>query len=264
MSKKSKRRAARTVLFIILAAVLFSFLIFALYKIDFMDVLEFIPSVFEKKEETNVPDHSEKIKEIMELLGAENAEYETVNSDAKTVISMLSAVEPVENYYHTYTVKYTFGDELLFKNLYVTKNENEWKILVRDSNSGLKTIRFDGKQYSVKDEITGDEKIFSKDSGLSLETQSYLPPLSEIKSLLSEYESAEAASDISDCKIELLRSQNANIVSLSFKYNGTGQTEEYAIHLDYGVIISARSMIDGKVYYEATTSSFDPNTTIRP
>lgn len=261
MSKKRKRRTVKIAVSIVLAVLLFSLIIFSLYKIDFMGVLEFIPSVFEKDRTDPPRNHFEKIKEIIELLEKNEGGYESVEVDPASVMTMLSSSLTKESYYHAYSVTYTHGEDVLVKNVFVTKGPNTWTVISREENASHQTVDFDGNRYLVRDDLTGEERIYSKDSGMSFEGQTYLTPISEIRALLSEYEAAtdlDSDSRISGAVAELIRTQTDNIVLLNFKYDSTGQTEEYMIHLDCGVILSASISMNGEVYYKVTTSVFNP------
>ncbi len=262
MSKKRKRRAAKTVVLIVLAILLFSLIIFSLYKMDFMDVIEFIPSLFEKNEDPPSTGHSERIKELIELLEKNEGGYESADIDNASAIAMLAASPVADSYYHAYSVSYTSGDDTVIKNIFVIKSGKEWSMTVRNSNVMQSSVSFDGKEYTVRDEITGEERRFGAESGMSLEGQNYLTPIEDIKALLSEYENGSAgdgATVITDAKAEIIRKQTDNVILVSFRYADTDHTEEYMIHLDYGVVISASASRGGKEYYKVTTNVFDPD-----
>lgn len=262
MNKKRNRKTVRTLVFIVLAVFLFALIIFSLSKVNFMDVIGFIPSLFEKEDEGFVSGHSERIKELIELLESNEGGYESAGLDNASVIAMLSAAPTEDSYYHTYSVTYTSGEDTTIKNVFVTKASEAWTVVVKESNSKQSTVSFDGKEYVVRDDISGEEKHFSKDSGMSFEGQNYLTPVSDIKALLSEYEAlagTDRTAGVVDAKAEIVRTQTDNIVLVSFKYADRDHFEEYMIHLDYGVVISATASLNGEVYYKVTTNVFDPD-----
>ena len=262
MSKKRKRRAARTVIFIVLAILLFSLIIFSLYKMDFMDVIEFFPSLFEKNEDPPSSGHENSIKELIDLLEKNESGYESTDIDNASAIKLLSAAPVADSYYHTYSVSYISGDYTTTKNVFVTRAGEAWTIYTREGTASQSTVSFDGKEYTVRDEITGEERRFSENSGMSFEGQNYLTPIAEIKQLLSDYEEkagTEQSTGIVDAEAELIRTQTENIILVSFRYADSDHVEEYMIHLDYGVIVSASVLRGGKEYYKVTTNVFDPD-----
>ncbi len=262
MSRNKKRGTVKTVVSVIMAVLLFSLIIFALYKIDFIDVLEFIPSMFQKRGNDTDDNNSEKIKELIELLEKNEGGYESVKLDPKNAMSMLSAAPVKDSYYHAYSVTYTHGEDVTVKNVFVTKSGNSWTVSSREGNTPGQTVSFDGNVYTVKDDTTLEKTIYSKESGMTFEGQTYLTPIAKIKSLLSEYEAAQGSerkTRITDASAELVRTQTENIVLLEFRYGATEQTEEYMIHLDYGVILAASAYMSGDEYYKVTTSVFNPD-----
>ena len=69
MSVWTKRKIAKTVFLVIASVLLFSAIIFSLYKFDLMKVIEFIPGIFHKDEAVPEDNNSDKIKQILELIG---------------------------------------------------------------------------------------------------------------------------------------------------------------------------------------------------
>ena len=260
MSVWTERKIAKTVFLVIASVLLFSAIIFSLYKFDLMKVIEFIPSIFHKDEAVPEDNNSDKIKQILELIGEDKKDYESISSDAHSVISMLSAAVTDDSYYHAYTVTYSYDKDIFVRDVRLYRQTSSCSVHILENGNVVKTINYEGDEYLVRDDSTGTSSVFSKDGGFSLDGQTYLPSISDVVSLLREYESAEnGESDITDCKVELIRTQSANLVNVSFIYERTGQAENYTVHLDRGVILEASSKIDGQTYYKVETTVFDPN-----
>ena len=260
MSVWTKRRVAKTVLLIIVSVALFSVIIFSLYKFDLMKVIEYIPSIFQKDTTLPEDDDSEKIKQILELIGEDKNGYESIDTDAKSLISMLSAVSVDDSYYHAYTVTYSYDKDIWVKEVRVHRQASASSVHIIENGNVVKTVNYDGDEYHVRDDITGESAVYSKDSSFSFDGQTYLAPISDIVTLLRTYDEASyGKSDITDCKLELVRTQSANLVYISFIYERTGQVESYTVHLDRGVVLAASSRIGEQTYYKVETSVFDPD-----
>ena len=259
MREKTNRKIVKTVALVIASVALFSAIIFSLYNFNFIEMLDFLPGIFQKDEPAK-KDDSEKIKQILELLGEDPDGYQSISSDAHSLISVLSALETDDSYYHSYTVTYSYLDYSFEREMRVNVDAPRWSVQTVENGSSVSTVSFDGDKYIVRDDTADKEDTFPKSSNIRFDGHTYLAPLSEIVRLLTEYEAAQngGTSKISDCKVELIRTQSANLVTVSFTYDSTKQHESYTVHLDYGVILGASSEIEGQIYYKVETDTFEP------
>ncbi|MBQ9121848.1 MAG: hypothetical protein IJY12_05785 [Clostridia bacterium] len=127
----------------------------------------------------------------------------------------------------------------------------------------LKRMLYDTVRIQVFDGATGQSKVFALNEWFSLsntedgELLSMLygfspkgeigvPSMADVLALLDTEE-------IKDYGIALIREEKRHYILVSFTYAMTGVYEEYELDLETGIILTARSSLDGTVYYTVET-----------
>ena len=133
----------------------------------------------------------------------------------------------------------------------------------------LKRMLYDTVRIQIFDGATGHSKVFALNEWFSLSNEEDrelltllygfspkgelgLPSMSDVLTLLDSEE-------ISDYEIRLVKEEKRHYILVSFTYTLTGVKEEYELDLETGIILGARSSLDGVTYYTVETEEIRYN-----
>ena len=133
----------------------------------------------------------------------------------------------------------------------------------------LKRMLYDTVRIQVFDGATGHSKVFALHEWFSLSNEEDrelltllygfspkgelgLPSMSDVLTLLDSEE-------ISDYEIRLVKEEKRHYILVSFTYTLTGVKEEYELDLETGIVLGARSSLDGVTYYTVETEEIRYN-----
>lgn len=179
--------------------------------------------------------------------------------------NIVAGSDKTTDYVQTLKITYLSTVKRVYTAHVVTKDGRFRADLVSDGNIILKRIVYDTARIQLFDGATGLSKVFSLNDwftlgkhenyevlsviyGFSPRSEVGLPSASDMLTLLE-------SEDVSDYKVELVRDAEENYIRVSFVYDLTGVSETYEMDLETGIILRARSCLDGQEYYTAETES---------
>ncbi|MBO5109579.1 MAG: hypothetical protein J6D21_02575 [Clostridia bacterium] len=192
--------------------------------------------------------------------GEEGVSLEITLDDLETIVT--EAASDVDHV-HRMKITYTSGVRRIQYAEVVSKGGKFRADLTDSQGTVLKRILYDKVHIQVFDGATGQSKIFALNDWFSLSNAENkellamlygfspkgeigIPSMADVLELLTTEE-------IADYRIELVRDEKVHYIRVSFTYTLTGVREEYDLDLETGIILSARSSLNGTVYYTAET-----------
>ena len=186
-------------------------------------------------------------------------ELETIVSEASKEV----------DHYHRMRITYSSGVKRITYAEVVSKG-GKFRADLKDSQGlVLKRMLYDTVRIQVFDGATGHSKVFALNEWFSLSSEEDrelltllygfspkgelgLPSMSDVLTLLDSEE-------ISDYEIRLVKEEKRHYILVSFTYTLTGVKEEYELDLETGIVLGARSSLDGVTYYTVETEEIRYN-----
>lgn len=250
-----------TVIIVFLTVVVFVLIIFGLYKINIIEIPQFVKDIFNKSESSGYTVKDYDDRNFLEFIRSEettetndNAVY--IDLAIQDFYDFVASAPFVTEYSLTQNVDYYDADRkrIVYKNKIWVKDER-YLVEIYDMKDTLtKAILCDGENVYVKDYITYDEphvKTYPVSDMFTLENQ---VRLIDIRTLFE-------TDDITEMIIELTRDEKSNLYTLKYSYADIAElTEVIKVSFAYGLIVDAetfyndeliyRSNIDGKINVE--------------
>ncbi len=225
----------------------------------------YLAGIYHPQKDTGA-DSPEAGKYFSELIAKETeAEvlYEDMELSREIFEESFILYETREAYYQE--CKVTFSDksgESLERNKRILRDGEKFNIRTYNKNTLTETIKCDGENILIVNEITGERNQISAD-GQSLYSLAGLPDHATVLSLVEEYAAAEDKSTarLTKCSSSLTRTREENILTLSITYRDSGVSEKYRYYLDSGIIYHCESSVAlggvETIPYTMTTTYFE-------
>ena len=263
-SPKCRPPRVSAIILIVVLALVFSLIIFALGQLNPTGIADLLANLFDRGNNSTQEDVDPDYAAILDQLS-------NSPTSPPTDIDSISLTEAFANfpfaaaYEHLYTVTYADGARSSSRTVSLTRDGEDYRIVQYDgdqSNSRgmLWSAESTGDHFTVQDSL-GNRQTYPKGSDFPLSSVALLPDPAQFCAELLAYEKDPDASPLSECSAQIAAADEMRVLILTFTRREDGSTEEYRYLMDYGILYSARGMRNGVIYYALDTVTFNPNHT---
>lgn len=241
-----------TVVIAFLTVVVFVLIIFGLYKINIIQIPQFIIDMINNTESSGYTVKDYDDKNFLEFIRSEETTEPKDNAghidiSMQDFYNFVASAPFVTEYSLTQSVNYYDADrkQIVYKNKIWVKGER-YLVETYDMKGTLtKAILCDGEIVYVKDYVTYDEphvKTYPVSDIFTLENQ---VRLIDIRTLFD-------TDDITEMIIELIRDEKSNFYTLKYGYADIAElTEVIKVSFAYGLIIDAETFYNNELIYRS-------------
>ena len=229
------------------------FIMFALYRMDIVEIPQFVTDLFVKPqtlEHENTPekdyDDGNFIDFIKKAGDAEiNDSVTYIDITAQDFTELIASAPFISEYMLTQNIHYYDANrrQIIYKNKIWVKDDKYLVEVYNETGDMIKYILCDGGKVHVKDYTVYDEphvKSYPVSDTFSLENQT---GLIDIRTLFG-------TDEVSDMAIEFTRDEKMNLYTITYGYTGIADlTEKVVVSFDHGIINSAETFYGGEIIY---------------
>lgn len=247
-------------LLILLLALVFALLIFALGTIRFDSFSDWLGGLF--LDEPDIPENNNDLhyEALLEQLREPNAQ--PVPIDSMTLAEAFTHYAFDASYRHIYTVTYHDGTREAAYTVALDRTDEQYQLsLYRGTGTKEENLLYGGQlSNSAFRTYDGMDNRHLYASGRDFPYYSVVlqPNPEGILEMLRSYEADPAQSPLSACTVTLEMTARGRRLVVACTERETGETGEYAYLLDYGVLESASAVRGGVTWYTLTTQSISP------
>ncbi len=181
---------------------------------------------------------------------------EFINLDVISLEEAFTEYPIKDSYYCEYTAIRANGDDKHEQIKQVIKQGNKYNIRTYESEILIETLIFDGESIYVRNEITGETKVFADKTPADACIMAGIPCHEDVLRLTDSYRSSPDDSELEKCSYSLFRT-NSNILIVTLRFKETAATHKYYYFLDYGIIYSCDIQANNIKPYTISVHSFD-------
>ena len=248
---RTSRISAAVIILVTLAV--FVFIMFGLYRMNIVEIPQFVTDLFVKPQvnvQDNTPEKDYDDGNFIEFIkkagdGEIGGNVTYIDITEQDFTELIASAPFISEYTLTQNVHYYDANrrQKIYKNKIWVKNEKYSVEIYDDTDTMIKYILCDGKKVYVKDFAVYDKphvKSYPISDTFSLENQTGLV---DIRTLFG-------TDEIADMTIEFTRDEKMNLYTITYGYADIPElTEKIVVSFDYGIINTAETFYNGEIIY---------------
>lgn len=226
-------------------------LVWFVHTFNVFELPDFIENIF-ASDNVDSEKHDvfeENLLALMETQQYLDGDYQFVSLTKDKAIQLLSSINPVTNFFWEVETDFVYGNDSRKQLHRIYKRGDQIRIDTIEDGEDLTTVYSDSAVVTVNN-VTGNITMFSGDTDFEYDKIINIAAL--------EY--ALNSDTVND--IAIVESDGDKYIYAEIPKKDIDGVDKYFVSLDYGLVLSAASYIDGNEYFTQETLSFDTESVI--